>query len=266
MTEYQNTYNFDQFSDQFQESELMRLQIQAQLVSHLEQDAISRIGLPDGGVFVDLGCGPGFVTGEIAVHYPHFKVHGLDTSEQLLDVANSVVQPQHPNITFSYGDAYDTQLRDDSVDVVYSRLLYQHLEHPVRAMQEAKRILKPGGKLCVLDVDDQLQLFHPTLPSFQLLQEMAQEAQLSNGGNRHIGRMLPGLMEEAGLSDVQCIVSGLSTLDIGFDAFFDITVSFKSQIGGEEGKRVLAALREEVAALPSKPFGMAAIPVVIGHA
>lgn len=57
------------------------------------------------------------------------------------------------------------------MDIVYARLLYQHLEFPEKAMIEAKRILKPGGKLCILDVDDQLQLFYPVLPSFKLLQK-----------------------------------------------------------------------------------------------
>ena len=263
---YQNTYNFDQFSNENQHKELRRLEHQAKLVSSLEQHALQDIIHIQQGTLIDIGCGPGFVTGGIAEHHPTLDILGLDTSDELLNVATSVVKPCHSKLNFKNGDAYHTNLAEGTADIVYSRLLYQHLEHPKKAMLEAKRILKTGGKLCILDVDDQLQLFSPELPSFPKLQALAQSAQLANGGNRHIGRYLPQLMTDAGFSDVSCLIKGVTTLDIGFDAFYDIVVSFKAQIIGEQGHAILSQLTKEVASLPHKPFGMACVPVIIGIA
>lgn len=262
-TEQQNTYNYDQFSNTAQRSELKRLEQQALLVSNLEQSAIAEIGFPTDGRFIDIGCGPGFVTGEIARHYPHLKLIGLDNSTKLLDVASQLVQPNYPNLTFQPGDATHTGLSNQVADVVYSRLLYQHLELPKNAMMEAKRILKPGGKLCIVDVDDQLQLFYPELPSFKTLQTLAAAAQSKNGGDRHIGRKLCPLMSECGFK-TQFQLKHVSTLDIGFNAFFDIVVSFKAQIIGPDGLALLEQLKQEVDDLPQTPFGMAGIPLAIG--
>jgi len=259
-----NTYNFDCFTDSEQKKEVKRLENQALLVAELELEALSQIdGLT--GTFLDLGCGPGFVTGNIAAQYPNLELLGLDTSNELLEVAKLVVQKQQPRVQFQYGNAYETGLADNSVDFVYSRLLYQHLEHPEKAMKEAKRILKPGGKLCILDVDDQLQLFYPELPSFQALQDAAAKQQKQNGGDRHIARKLSKMMLNQGFKNTQCIVRGVSTTDIGFEAFFDIVVSFKAQIVGESGHGYLQQLTDEVAALNEKPFGLAAVPLIIGQ-
>jgi len=139
-----NTYNFDWFTNADKQKELTRLEHQALLVSKLEQSAINEIGLPKKGLFVDMGCGPGFVSGEIAKHHPNLEVLGLDISDDLLDVAKKVVQPHYSNLTFQKGNSYATTLPDNSVDIVYARLLYQHLEFPEKAMIESKRILKPG--------------------------------------------------------------------------------------------------------------------------
>lgn len=249
-----STYHFDTFTDINQQKELKRLENQAMLVSDIEQSAIKEIGLPKQGIFLDLGCGPGFVSGEIARNHRNLSILGMDISKELLSVASEIVQPQHSNLTFQEGNSYATQLNKESVDIVYSRLLYQHLEEPLKAMAEAKRILKPGGKLCVLDVDDQFQCFYPDLKTFPQLQNLAQKYQKINGGNRHIGRALPHLMSKSGYKNIKYICKSVSTLDIGFDAFFDIVVSFKTQISGLEGSDLLEQLKKEIQALDTEPF------------
>ncbi|MBT5954826.1 methyltransferase domain-containing protein [bacterium] len=264
-TEYNNTYDFDRFEGDDRIKELKRLKMQANLVSHIEQKAISEIGFKEDGIFVDVGCGPGFVTGNIAGNYSNLRIIGLDTSRELLNAANMMVKPNYKNLEFNEGDAYSTGLPDNYADVVYSRLLYQHLEHPRKAMAEAKRILKPGGKLCILDVDDQLQVFYPELPSFLLLQESAKNAQKMNGGNRHIGRELSHLMKDVGFDTIDFVFGGVSTLDIGFDAFFEIVVSFKAQIVGDKESYILENLKNEIDSLDRTPFGMAGVPLVIGN-
>jgi|TARA_Y100000031_G_scaffold110647_1_gene121874 SAM-dependent methyltransferase len=263
--DYQNTYNFDQFTDIQQKEELERLQKQAMLVSALEQPIIKKVGIPDSGTLVDIGCGPGFVTAEIARSNQGVDVIGIDTSDELLEVANNFTAAGIDNLSFRNGDAYSSGFDNDSVDFIYSRLLYQHLEHPEKALEESKRILRPGGKVCVMDVDDTLQIFYPELPSFHALQMEAHKQQVAAGGDRRIGRKLPTLMEQAGLKNIRCNVEGMTTLDIGFEAFFNIVVSFKAQIVGKKGEDMVAEIENDIAALEKQPFGMVVVPVAIGE-
>ncbi|MEH0023006.1 MAG: methyltransferase domain-containing protein [Desulfobacter sp.] len=266
MGRYKNTYNFDEFTDENQKKEVQRLHAQATLASDLEKEALEYLKIPENSNIVDIGCGPGFVTAQIAENNPTCSVSGLDTSEELLAVANDFTYKYQENLNFKLADAYNTKFANDSVDFIYNRLIYQHIEHPVDALTEAKRILKPRGRICILDIDDQMQIFYPELPSFPKLQKIAGENQQEYGGDRLIGRKLPSLLKEAGYKNIRCLIRGVTTLDIGFEAFFNIVVSFKAQIVGEKGDQLVEQIRKEVQELNQEPFGIISVLVVTGEA
>jgi cyclopropane fatty-acyl-phospholipid synthase-like methyltransferase len=81
------SYTFDQFTVTSQEREMARLQHQATLLLPIESRIWTLVGLQDGMQVVDVGCGAGIISGEIARNIPNVKVWGIDRSTALLSAA-----------------------------------------------------------------------------------------------------------------------------------------------------------------------------------
>src|SRR5688572_30297478 len=145
-------------------------------------------GLRDGMTVLDLGCGPGHFAQRLANHLPNARITVLDTEKTMLRDARqrlgdraSVVQAQ----------ADSTGLPEGSFDFVLARLLFQHVGDPLRVAAEAHRLLKPGGRFVITDVDDELfGVVEPRVPELGWLLERYGKAQERRGGNRRIGRAL----------------------------------------------------------------------------
>jgi len=108
-------------------------------------------------------------------------------------------------------------LDSDQFDFAYARLLFQHLPDPIGAAQEIWRVLKPGGKLVIYDIDDGLfGLFQPPIPEFAIVLEKFGQAQAARGGNRHIGRSLCGMLKAVGFCnlDLEALASHSDTIGV----------------------------------------------------
>lgn len=105
------------------------------------------LGAANGRKLLDLASG----TGEIALLCQElgFSVTGLDWAEPMLERARA----KAPNATFLQADAEQTMLPDASFDVVVTRHLVWTLVDPKAAFAEWRRILKPGGRLLIVDGD-----------------------------------------------------------------------------------------------------------------
>lgn len=82
-----------------------------------------------------------------------FRVTGLDWSEEMLTRARAKATVRERQITFLLGDAETTMLPDASFDVIVTRHLVWTLVDPPAAFAEWQRVLKPGGRLLVIDGD-----------------------------------------------------------------------------------------------------------------
>jgi SAM-dependent methyltransferase len=104
---------------------------------------------------VDIGSGPGLLAREIAQAVgPGGAVIGVDPSESMLRIAAG----QEPTagsapVEFRAGSAGALPLEDASVDVAVSTQVYEYVEDMPGALAEARRVLRPGGRLLVLDTD-----------------------------------------------------------------------------------------------------------------
>ena len=223
-----STYLFDQRSDQ--RAELARLQAQARLDIEAERAMWKLAGLEPGMKVLDLGCGPGVVSCSLAMEVPEGSVLGMDLSETLLASAEETRGALGiKNLSFARGNVYDLPLEENSFDFVYARFLFQHLSDPAVALQNIFRVLKPGGKLCLLDVDDRFLLLSPEPASFREFQRLAVEAQKAEGGNREIGGALLGLLQAAGFRKVDTLMHVIRSTACGMEAFLDIAVRFKAK-------------------------------------
>ena len=95
---------------------------------------------------IDLGCGGGLVTEEIARHFPNRNVTGYDISEGALNQARSHGATL-VNLNYKVGSLYQIPLPENSVDGVIVSDVFEHLDDLPRALSEIHRVLKPGGIL-----------------------------------------------------------------------------------------------------------------------
>lgn len=115
------------------------------------------LGLRSLGNTIEFGCGPGYFTRAVAKNATH--ILAIDISQQMLDRAKANLAGIS-NVSFRKADCEHTPLPDNSFDTVFTANVVQVLEHPGQAMNEAFRILKPGGKLVLLFYSfDSLGLF-----------------------------------------------------------------------------------------------------------
>ena len=118
---------------------------------------------------LDLGCGPGHALQAFARAFPAALLTGVDLSPFLLERAEATLAAFDNRVRLVHGDATRLQLEDEAFDAAFAAHLIGHL--PVRkaaeALAEARRTLRPGGRLYLID-----HAWHPTLaPGFRLIGE-----------------------------------------------------------------------------------------------
>src|SRR5690606_3253578 len=90
-----------------------------------------------GQSLLDVGCGPGNLTIDLANRVAPGKVVGVDLSEVVLeDARRDAAAAQVTNVEFQVADAYELPFEDDSFDVVHAHQVLQHLSDPIRALRE----------------------------------------------------------------------------------------------------------------------------------
>ncbi|SDX04381.1 Methyltransferase domain-containing protein [Paenibacillus sp. CF384] len=170
---------------------------------------------------LEVGSGPGFYTEQLVGQLPHSVITALEVDSALLNEARNRIDPQFSSqLEFVHASVYDTGLPDNTYDFVIARLLFLHLKDPLTAAREISRVLKPGGKLVIIDVDDGIfGALHPNLPMLPSVLQKVADYVAANGGNRLIGRSLPRLLKQADYTDVD-MDSILQHSDlIGIDGF-----------------------------------------------
>jgi ubiquinone/menaquinone biosynthesis C-methylase UbiE len=153
-------------------------------------------GLPQGGVVVDVGCGTGTFAIALAAMRPEATVIGVDGDEQVLALARA--KPGAQRVDWRNGLAGELDLANAAADAVVMSLLLHHLEPPAKraALEDARRILRPGGTLHVADWGRPHDPFMRA--AFGVLQAIDG---ISNTRDHAAGR-LPAIIGDAGFADV----------------------------------------------------------------
>lgn len=102
-------------------------------------------------IVADLGCGEGYLTLEAARWAT--RVIAVDRSDAVLGRARGLARRRHvTNVLWKRGELERLPVRSESVDVALLSQALHHAQEPARAIQEAARITKPGGRVLVLDL------------------------------------------------------------------------------------------------------------------
>jgi len=218
----QKSYDLSRFD---LDREMQRLRTQALRTWPQEARLLQWFGLRDGMAVLELGSGPGFITEQLLDLLPSGRVTTVENSPEMLSAAAAYLADKAGDRLHAVsGDVMATGLPADTFDFAIARFLYEHLPDPIGAARESLRVLKPGGTLVLVDVDDTVWgLFDPPRPEIAYLEEMYIKDQAARGGNRLIGRRFLRILTAAGFQQV------------AFDA-----VTWHSDLLGESSRAVLA--------------------------
>jgi SAM-dependent methyltransferase len=186
--------------------ELDRLEAQAALTFAEELRLLRELGLgemmtggaPGRPALLEVGAGTGALTRRLAAALPGAAVIALDADATLLRHLPARGMPRPV-----CADARALPLADGTISAVVFRYVLQHLRDPRPALREAHRVLRPGGRVYVIEVDAGLWgLAEPADPALASVYTRAAAAQHGAGGDRLIGRKLPVLLRDTGFHDV----------------------------------------------------------------
>ncbi len=154
---------------------------------------------PD-AILLDVGCGQGTITAGLAHHAS--RVVGLDSSPEMVEAARArMARRGVTNTQFRVGSAYRLPWEDGYFDVVFAHQVLQHLADPIRALREARRVLRPGGLLAVRDADYGTMVHAPDEAAIRRWLDLYHQVTAANGGEADAGRYLLSWVTEAEFLD-----------------------------------------------------------------
>jgi ubiquinone/menaquinone biosynthesis C-methylase UbiE len=160
---------------------------------------------------LDVGCGPGTVTVDLARILAGGEVVGVDASDTVLEAARSHAEAIGAgNVRFEQANAYELPFADDTFDVVYAHQLLQHLSDPVAALREMKRVTKPGGLVAVRDADYAAMAWYPESAGLTEWNTLYHEVTHAYGFEPDAGRRLFSWVQQAGFDVAGAVPSASS--------------------------------------------------------
>ena len=174
-----------------------------------------RAGLGPGMRCVDLGCGGGEVTQEMArLVSPTGSVVGIDMDSVKLDLADKAAQDRGlKNVAFRKM-LVDDWNETNTYDASYSRFLLQHLKRPWEVLRRMWASLRPGGRLMVEDMDAEGWFSDPTNAGLDFLKGRYIQLLERRGTDARLGRRLFRQAVELGIPDPQvALVHPIHTRD-----------------------------------------------------
>lgn len=151
---------------------------------------------------LDVGCGPGTITVDLARRVAPGPTVGADQAAAV--VAEAAAQPDVPaTCRFEVADVYALPYDDGAFDVVHAHQVLQHLGDPVAALRELCRVTAPGGVVAVRDSIYRAMAWYPRLPGLDRWLEVYCAVAEANGGEPDAGSHLLAWAHAAGATDVR---------------------------------------------------------------
>jgi SAM-dependent methyltransferase len=157
---------------------------------------------------LDIGCGPGTITVDLARRLAPGHVLGIDAAPDAIAAARAAADEAGvDNLDVRVADVYALDLPDDGFDVVHAHQVLQHLSDPVAALREMRRVCRPDGVVAVRDSIYGAMSWFPDEPGLDRWLEIYDTVALANGGEPDAGNRLLSWARAAGFTSVTCTAS-----------------------------------------------------------
>ncbi|TGJ79440.1 hypothetical protein E0Z10_g9328 [Xylaria hypoxylon] len=177
-----------------------RIYTQAMIASYSRRTAVKNSAymlplLQSGMHILDVGCGPGTITLDLAAHVLEGSVTGVDASSNAVETARELCKQRGTtNASFSVGNLNKLPFDDNSFNVVHAHQVLGHLPSkqgdpgPVWGLKEMRRVCKPGGFVCAREVEWSTVVVYPRTQgvneSIALIEKLADNAGRVMAGGR----------------------------------------------------------------------------------
>jgi len=160
--------------------------------------------LRPGMSLLDVGCGPGTITLDLAEAVAPGVVTAVENVEAPLETARAAAAERGDTTTrFELADVHDLPYADGSFDVVHAHQVLQHLTDPVGALREMLRVCKPGGWVAAREADYAAMSWYPELPGLEEWRTLYRAVARAKGAEPDGARRMRAWARAAGLTDVR---------------------------------------------------------------
>jgi SAM-dependent methyltransferase len=190
-----------QYPIETRQGEIDRLHVQSAAMAPDAERMLDLIGVANGWSCLDIGCGPGGITGLLSKRVGSAgRVVGLDMNAAFIEHARADAPK---NVEFMRGDAYSSGLPSGSFDLVHMRFVASTAGAPERLLQEAKRLARRGGTIALQEPNASTLECYPPHPAWDKLKSALLGAFRGVGADLELAKRLYYVVRQAGLVDVQ---------------------------------------------------------------
>ena len=187
-----------------------RLNFLQQFLRPTTLSLFDRVGVRPGMTCLDLGCGIGEATLDLArLVGSEGRVVGRDMDDISIEMARNDAKAHGlTNVEFRLGDIRTVE-ETDKFDMVNARFLLSHLRDPASVLAKMRRMVNRGGIVTVEDIDYSGYYCYPGLTSFRRCIELLYEMKRMTGGTGTSGRSWPCCFSMLGFLELRCTISSM---------------------------------------------------------
>ncbi|HTL11452.1 MAG TPA: methyltransferase domain-containing protein [Bdellovibrionota bacterium] len=182
------------------EDEAARLEKMSDLPTYQISEEIVGFPIQAGQRVLDAGCGSGVVARYLAKTFPGIQAEGCDLPARIEQIRDLPQNRGRKDVSFFPSPVEKIQQPDGTYDRILCRYVFEFLEDPSRAVSEFLRVLKPGGRLLVIQFDGFLYNYEQKNPE---LRAMMETLKAKFPFDMYLGRKVPGLLKQAGFSKIE---------------------------------------------------------------
>jgi ubiquinone/menaquinone biosynthesis C-methylase UbiE len=195
--------------------------------------------LEPGMSVLDVGCGPGTLTAEIARRVDPGHVVGMDLNPEMVRTAEATSPPaRFPNLVFYTADIRDSQW-DGEFDLVHAARVLQWIVDPELALTRMARAATPGGRVVVLDYDHTKAEWDDPPAAWTRFYDAFLGWRSAGGLDNAIAKRLAVLCTAAGLEVIE-VIPRITTVQAGDADFFRVAGLWRMVIESR-GRQMVAA-------------------------
>ena len=152
---------------------------------------------------LDVGCGPGTITVDLAARIAPGRLTACELTADALALARAEAASQgSANIDFAVSDVHALDFPDAAFGAVHAHQVLQHVGDPVRALREMRRVCEPSGVVAARDGDYAGFTWFPLVPELTEWLALYRKMARSNGGEPDAGRRMLSWARAAGFAEV----------------------------------------------------------------